>query len=341
MFFKYTLLLVIVFFLLSVLYFIKYRKLKNEHIKLKKFLKNVSNTANAVRYGDLSRRIEKSDVKQTSTIISNINKMIESIEDRESMIKSYRSELENELQNINQVHKDFSATLMHDLKVPVIAEINAINLFLNGSFGEISDIQKQALETMLVSSEELLTLLNSLLETYKYEVEGFHFQKNTTCMKQLVEECLKEVIFLIKPKNQTIELYAPHESYPINLDKLYFKRVIKNLISNASSYTPNNGIIKISLDEKNHKIILKIEDNGKGIEPEYIDKIFDKYFSTSKKFRKVGTGLGLYLTKKIVEKHNGTISVTSKLNEGTKFLIEIPQNLFAKENKITYNNKQV
>ncbi len=418
---------------------LKYKNLKSEYLKFKKYLINISNTVKAVRYGDLSKRLLSPEIKHSTHITENINNMIESIEDRELMIKSYRLELEKEakkleaifhsitegiviisekglilkanptflkwidlseknilnrdimefviiekeiknkdkcpilelkesddeikinskapsiaekiftisysklpkegiqdgyvitikditaLKNITQVHKDFSATLMHDLKVPVIAEINAIKLFLNGSFGETTPTQKQALETMLLSSEELLILLNCLLDTYKYEAEGFHFNKTEECLKSLCEECIREMSFLVKPKNQTINLIAPKENYYAEIDKLHFKRAVKNLLNNASSYSENNGIIEIHLTEDKNKILLQVKDNGKGIDPTFIDKIFDRYFSSSKKFRKVGTGLGLYLTKEIVEKHKGIITVKSKLNGGTSFTIEIPK----------------
>ena len=128
--------------------------------------------------------------------------------------------------------------------------------------------------------------------------------------------------FLIE--NHIITFNTPHEELLMEFDKIEIKRVLKNLLNNAFSYTKKDGQIEINLQKQDNMVIIEVKDNGKGIEPENIEKIFDSYFSTSKKMRKVGTGLGLFLTKQIIEKHGGTIKVTSKINKGSTFSFSLP-----------------
>lgn len=319
--------IILILVALIIYLFTLYDKEKKKNLTLKKFLGRISKTAKEVRYGNLSRRLRSSLTEETKSIAKDINNMIETLNDREVMIKSYQAELEgqkNDLENMVRMQEDFTATLTHDLKVPILAEINALKLFEQEHFGEISQNQKIAIETMLKSNEELLFLVNTLLETYKIHSEGIEITKNNECLVQIVNECISEVSFLLQ--GQTISFPLNYNELDISLDKIEIKRVIKNLLNNAITHTNKDGEIKVSLMKDDDFVKLVVSDNGKGIKEEDLPKVFEKYFSTNKKFRKVGTGLGLYLSKHIVEKHGGEIGVESKEDEGSEFYFTIPLN---------------
>lgn len=108
-------------------------------------------------------------------------------------------------------------------------------------------------------------------------------------------------------------------------DSVEIKRTIINLLSNAINYTQNNGKIEIITKTKKQYLEITVKDNGKGISQEKINSIFDKYVTYSKKFRQVGTGLGLYVSKMIIEAHEGQILVTSKEGKGSEFTLKIPK----------------
>jgi len=109
-------------------------------------------------------------------------------------------------------------------------------------------------------------------------------------------------------------------------DKIQLKRVIKNLIQNAILYGKPNTPIDIQIGEIPDFTTIKIKDHGAGISKEQIDKIFNRYYSAGKKFRKIGTGLGLYLSKQIAKAHDGDLTVESVEGEYTEFCIKIPVN---------------
>jgi len=302
-----------------------YRKERKKNTTLTKFLNRISITAQEVRYGNLSRRLRSALTADTRLIAENINRMIEALSDRELMIKAYQSELEeqkNELQELVKFQRDFTATLTHDLKVPILAEINALKLFLEGSFGEISKNQKSVIENMIKNNEELLFLVNTLLDTCKSHSGAVKIQKQKHCLKKIIRESIEEIKFLIK--NHTINFDENEEKLELEFDKMEIKRVLKNLLNNAISHTKQDGVINIKISSNTDFVEIMVEDNGHGVAEVYLDKVFEKYFSTSKKMRKVGTGLGLYLSKQIIEKHGGKIWLESIAQKGSKFFFTLP-----------------
>jgi len=108
------------------------------------------------------------------------------------------------------------------------------------------------------------------------------------------------------------------------VDKKEIKRVIMNLMNNGLTYSHKGGSVIVGAQEQENEILVKITDNGKGIPKDEQDMIFDRYFSKAKKLRKIGTGLGLYLSKKIIEKHNGRIWVESQVSKGSTFYFSLP-----------------
>ena len=229
-----------------------------------------------------------------------------------------------EHKEIEQLRDDFSATLAHDLKVPIIAESNTLNFFLKGTFGIVSDKQKEALENMIQSNDDLLKLVNTLLDVYKYDAISVDLKKEPTDVKDLINSCVSEISSLVAKYNHTINNNIIEELPVLSIDKAEIKRVLLNVLNNAITYTQPGGIITLDSEVKENELTILIKDNGRGIPADEIDKIFDRYFSKAVKFRKVGTGLGLYLSRKIIEGHNGKIWAESEPEKGSTFFISLP-----------------
>lgn len=229
-----------------------------------------------------------------------------------------------EFKEINKMRDDFIATLTHDLRVPILAEATTLKFFEKGMFGILTNKQKEAIENMTESNNGLLSLVNSLLDTYKYESGKTELIKEPTNIKKLVQECISELYPISQKNNQKLNDFCSTEIPLINVDKSEIKRVIVNLLNNSLIHTQKGGIINIKAEENNNELIVEVTDNGKGIPDAEINIIFDRFFSTAKKFRKVGTGLGLYLSKQIIEKHNGKIWVESTLGSGSTFFFSLP-----------------
>jgi len=316
--------LVIVFASLLWVAFLYYIERK-KRVTLTKFLNRISITAQEVRYGNLSRRLRSSLTPETKWIAENINRMIETLTDRELMIKAYQMELEEQkkdLQEMVKIQEDFTATLTHDLKVPILAEINALKLFSEESFGQITQKQKDVIGSMLKNNEELLFLVNTLLDTCKNRSGNLKIVKEKQCLLKAARESIEEVAFLIN--KHSINLHSDLNRVDVEFDKIEIKRVLKNILNNAISHTKNDGIIDVQVSKNEEFVEVMISDNGRGIPSVDLENVFEKYFSTSKKMRKVGTGLGLYLSKQIIEKHEGKIWVESVPDKGSKFYFRLP-----------------
>jgi PAS domain S-box-containing protein len=247
-----------------------------------------------------------------------------------------------EFKEMNKMREDFMATLTHDLRVPIIAEGNTLKFFLKGIFGNLTDKQKEALENMLESNNDLLRMVTSLLDAYKYDSGNIELFKEPVHIKKLVQDCIAELTPSARKYDQSLINLISKETHTLNIDKNEIKRVLRNLISNSITYTPKGGSITVNAESGENEVIISIKDTGKGIAETELDKIFDRFFSKAKKFRKVGTGLGLYLSKQIVETHGGKIWAESNLGEGSTFYFTLP--IDADENQslltISINNEE-
>ncbi len=318
-------LVLIVVLLLLLFFVVLYRMEHKKRITLTKFLNRISITAQEVRYGNLSRRLRSSLTTDTKLIAENINRMIEALTDRELMIKAYQMELEeqkHDLEELVKIQQDFTATLTHDLKVPILAEINALKLFSKESFGSITSQQKDVIKSMIKNNEELLFLVNTLLDTCKNRSGSLKISKNTESLAETINESIEEVSFLVK--KHAINFVPPKKPLMLDFDKIEIKRVIKNLLNNAISHTKEDGVICVEIVLRKKEVEVIVIDNGRGIAVSDLDKVFEKYFSTAKKMRKVGTGLGLFLSKQIIEKHGGRIWAESEEGKGSRFHFTLP-----------------
>lgn len=225
---------------------------------------------------------------------------------------------------IETLKTDFAATLTHDLKVPIIAAANMIDLFLNKKFGEISQKQEFALKNMKSSNDELLELVQVLLETYKIDDKGIELYKEKIKLNDFVQEVVENISPLTKDENINIKFTPFKSDLTISGDKLQLQRVIKNLVSNAINHSNSSKDIDVVIGSIKGYATISVIDYGQGIPKDEIKMIFNKYYSAAKKLRKVGTGLGLYLSQQITEAHGGEITVESVENVRTEFCVKLP-----------------
>jgi len=225
--------------------------------------------------------------------------------------------------DLEKLREDFVATLTHDLKVPIVAEANILDFLINGKFGEITEKQRVAITNMKTCNQELVDLVQILLETYKIKETGIDLDKENIMLKPFLNSIIEEMLPIIEKSNLKIN-FKPHHDIKVLADDMHLKRVVKNIIQNAISHSESSKDIDIKLAEVPGFVTISIIDYGKGISKENIDKVFNKYYSTAKKFRKIGTGLGLYLSQQIVKSHGGEIVVTSEEGVSTEFCIKLP-----------------
>lgn len=421
---SYFLINIFVILIFVALFFI-FKRYNKRWIKANDYLGKVTNTIDSVRYGNLSTKIEKIDHPTYENISESINRMVETLNDREKMIVEYQNELtrqnkfleatinslsdgiliidehhkilrttpkienwfaeinkkiigENLLEfiqpkddincenfehseifiktktsssfeatsmqlelddrkkrfiiiikdissqkEIDKLREDFVATLTHDLKVPIIAESNILEFLINGKFGEITDKQNEAISNMKSCNRELLDLVQILLETYKIKETGIDLVKEGIELSSFIGEVIEEMRPIAEKSGYKINYESVGETY-LSADSTQLRRVVKNLIQNAISHSESSKDIDVKMDKHDNKVYIKIIDYGKGIPREELEKIFDKYYSVANKFRKIGTGLGLYLSQQIIKSHGGEIFVISEENVCTEFCVCLP-----------------
>ena len=231
------------------------------------------------------------------------------------VIRNFTAQKETE-----RLRDDFIATLTHDLRTPLTAAIKTLNFFLDGSLGQISDQQREMLTVMTKSNEDLLGLVNALLEVYRFESGKLNLCKTVFDINSLLRQCYEELSPLAQSKSINFNVHSDFkEELLIDADRAEIKRVIMNLCGNALNYTNKDGTIDVYIKLQNGDLIFSVSDNGNGIPKEDIPNLFKRFSQGTTKKRSTGTGLGLYLSRQIVEAHGGKIWVESKVNKGSEF----------------------
>lgn len=226
-------------------------------------------------------------------------------------------------QEMDRLRDDFIATLTHDLRTPLLAAIQTLQFFIDGTVGELNEKQFILLETMKKSNEDLLGLVNALLEVYKYESGQLVLYRENFALAEIIHSCIEEVRLLAEKNSLNID-FSYSKDTKIYADKHEIKRVIMNFLGNAIKHTNKQGNITVSLDFEKENAIVSVKDKGVGIPKEDIPRLFNRFSQGTGKKRSTSTGLGLYLSRQIVEAHGGKIWVESELNRGSNFIFTLP-----------------
>ena len=234
----------------------------------------------------------------------------------------------------DKLRDDFIATLTHDLRTPLLAAIQTLTFFLNGALGELDEKQKLLLATMQKSNEDLLGLVNALLEVYKYDADKLELTKTNFNMYNLVEQVYNELQPLAQTKEIEFKIECTNKNLTVNADRSEIRRVICNLCGNAINYTQNGGRVVITLKNEGNDLIFSVSDNGSGIPQEDIPNMFQRFSQGTSKKRSTGTGLGLYLSRQIIESHGGKIWLESTLNKGSEFSFLLTDSVIQKEGSL-------
>ena len=236
----------------------------------------------------------------------------------------------------DKLRDDFIATLTHDLRTPLLAAIQTLTFFLEGALGELDEKQKLLLSTMQKSNEDLLGLVNALLEVYKYDADKLELTKTNFNMYNLVEQVYNELQPLAQSKEIEFKIECANKDLTVNADRSEIRRVICNLCGNAINYTQNGGRAVITLKNEGNDLIFSVADNGSGIPQEDIPNMFQRFSQGTSKKRSTGTGLGLYLSRQIIESHGGKIWLESTLNKGSEFSFLLTDSVIQKEGSLVW-----
>lgn len=215
----------------------------------------------------------------------------------------------------------FLANVSHELRSPLSSIIGFVSLINAERAGPISVEQKEYLGYVLSSSNHLLRLINELLDLAKIESGKMEFKSEIVDLKKVIEEVNGSLKSLIIEKNLTIDVIFTGENFTVMLDPLRLKQVLYNYISNAIKFTPLNGFITVSFKNYKNTLTIEVKDTGIGIKKENMSRLFLDFqqLNTDESLKAPGTGLGLALTKRIVEAQGGRVEVTSCFGKGSTF----------------------
>lgn len=234
------------------------------------------------------------------------------------------------LYDFEQQKKTFIATLTHDLNPPAIAQMKALELVLNNVFGEITPIQREILTQTYNSCKYMHNMISALLATYKYDDEMKILEYSSFDINELVKEVYEEINWFANDRNLNIELCLFEKPIIIKADKTEIHRVLTNLISNAISYSIGGSKVIIKTLDKDVKACFTVNNNSRNISLNELEKLFDRFCAENVKFRQVGTGVGLYLSKMIINAHKGHLIIKSDETTGNTFgfeLLKKPSNI--------------
>lgn len=227
------------------------------------------------------------------------------------------------LQEIDKTKNLFLANISHELRTPLNAIIGFSQALDSQIFGSLNEKQAEYIKDIQISGLHLLGMINEILDLSKIESNVMKF-----CPAQMnPQSAINEVINILQPlyENKNIEIeFIDNFEGEILADNQKFQQILYNLISNAIKFTPKCGKITIKHYKKDKNYILKIKDNGIGIDKKYHSKIFKKFVHLNNIYTKnlSSTGLGLTITKELVKLHKGKITLESEVNKGSTFIME-------------------
>ena len=241
-------------------------------------------------------------------------------------------EANSSLQELDAVKDEFISVASHQLRTPLTIVDGFLSNLLEGVYGEFNREQRKAIELTRDRLHLIRGLVSDLLNLSRMEAGRFFIDRTLVDLNKVVEEEVSQLKIKASEQNRKIHYRAPENPLPaILVDEQKTRQVIMNLIDNAIVYSPSGGVVKVSLKMIGHQLVLEVADHGIGVPEAEQSKLFAKFFraSNAKKQRIDGTGIGLYLVKRVIEEQGGSIIFSSKEGEGSVFGFRLPVNTTA------------
>lgn len=226
------------------------------------------------------------------------------------------------LREIDRLKSEFIATASHELRTPLTSVQMGVHLLLEGAVGELNDKQTEVLSACREDCERLDKLMRDLLDLSRIEAGESRPELQTIKTRDLIIGEIEDLRPQVETKGLALQVDVPTELPPVLADRSQIERVMANLVINATRYT-RQGEIKVSAEQRGHSIAVSVSDTGAGIPQEYLPHVFDKFVQVPGAATG-GAGLGLAISRLIVEAHGGQISVQSELGHGSTFTFTLP-----------------
>lgn len=231
------------------------------------------------------------------------------------------------LKELDRMKSNFVAMVSHELRAPLAAIEQQLMVVRDGFAGEITEKQRQMLERIKERLDGLMTMVRNLLDLSKIETGQMVQKKELINLNDLLRRVLELFSLQATDKKLTLRLEEGEKIPLVEADRATIEVVFNNLVSNGINYTPEGGRVELKTSVKGDYVRIEVSDTGVGIDSEDLPKIFDRFYRvrTEKTRHVVGAGLGLSVTKVIIEAHLGSIEVESEIGKGTTFSVLLPK----------------
>lgn len=238
------------------------------------------------------------------------------------------------LKKTGEIKSRFLANMSHELRTPLSAIISCSDILKEEIFGPLNSKQLKYISNILNSGNHLLQLINDILDISKIESGKMTLTLGVYSITNIVMESFSIIKSLAYRKKIDVEINILPVDFMIKVDANKLKQILCNLLSNAIKFTPENGKVIIDVVRDNSNMQLTVKDNGIGIKEEDQERIFNEFEQVDASYEREygGTGLGLPLTKKLVEMHNGKIFLVSQIGKGTEVTVTLPINIDESKN---------
>lgn len=230
------------------------------------------------------------------------------------------------LKKLEQERADFISMLAHDLKTPAVTIGGLSSRLLRERAGTLGPKQREYLKVIYEDAKRLESLTSEFLELSRMESGNYPLHLGIVDLNKIIESLVKSFLPKLEEKGLRLDVNI-NNSIPSKADFKLVERVLSNLLDNAYKFTDKNGVISFSVEKFEKGVLIRVGDNGWGIDPEDLKHIFDKFFRTlreDRSYKTKGTGLGLAIVKNIIEAHGGSIKVESEVGKGTTFTVVLP-----------------
>ncbi|MFA5038205.1 MAG: sensor histidine kinase [Candidatus Omnitrophota bacterium] len=275
-----------------------------------------------VARGNLEHQVKVRTGDEIETLAGSFNKMTEAL--RRTNLE--RLGAEDELKKALTVKSEFMATVSHELKTPLTAIREGVQLIVDGSLGVLNADQKDCLEVVKGNIERLVRLINDILDLQRLESGRIAFHLKPNDLHAVVREVAQTMAFPAQKKGIDILLHLDKAAVSFLFDRDKIAQVLSNLLSNAVKFT-DSGRVTVTTEYKKDHVLVRVEDTGIGIKPEDVPKLFQRFaqISSEEGYPKTGgTGLGLVISREIVSRHKGTIWIEAREKKGTAVRFTLP-----------------
>jgi signal transduction histidine kinase len=255
--------------------------------------------------------------------------ILSELEEKREALEAANRELADanaKLRELSDMKEEFLALTTHDLRSPLTVISGVINFFTSGRLGDLTPEQKNMVSMMERNTQNLIELVNDLLDASKLESGTLRLDLVPVNVRELADDLRESMEPLAREKGIRIEELIPEDLPPIRADRNKLRRVLVNLVSNAIKFTPKGGRVELRAEREDGAVRVCVKDTGVGIPAEDLERLFDKYEQARSRATRSekGTGLGLYITRQLVELHGGQIGVRSEVGKGSTFSFTIP-----------------